>query len=197
MFKKFIEYIVKQFKKLFFNKPTSPRTKLDMAMDKLNAITDYIKHAKFPDSDTVLSGIASLEYVRFLKGNISRMRKCTDGKMFSLLHDDTLHILDIAICPDAEVQRHIDEIKKILSKPENINRDTSTTVCCSVVFAGSTKEYHYLVHDKHVSVGQYVYVPTGWEMELKVARVIKIQTIEEAKSPIPTPELKWVIGPAF
>lgn len=194
MIKRILRFLTEYIKKYFFGKSQHLPDDLLPVVESAERLVNVLELEYEKNVEGIFEYAKALEYSRIIRGNIKRMTKTTEVRLFLISYEDALWFAD-AICSmesicarcsqkAAEVKEHLKNMQKI--KTFDVPTEV---VLCSVVFGRNAKHYHYLAPKNKFTKGEYVKAPVGDSMTEKIARIVKITNIEDGK--IYTPEYKF------
>jgi len=159
----------------------------------------FLKSRRSKNRSEAVENTIALRYCQRLRKTIEYMRKTTELQRFTNLYNDALILANAVLSfehIDKRVRSDMDRIAVALEdmKRENTDFDEKEIVCYSVVFGFYRKEYFYLSHKGRYRIGQYVRVPVGDDMIVRIAKIVGVRPADECVSPVPLPELKAIMG---
>ena len=140
--------------------------------------------------------------VRGIKESITQMLHTEDPDVFSLKYADAVSFaeeLGESEYADERIKSAVDEIHgMLLDLRKSPKRPSSNGLTYySVTFRNKRRSYYYISDGKAYSVGQHVLVPAGEDMQIRVVRVVGVDTFRADNVPMPVEDVKTIEGPAI
>ena len=77
---------------------------------------------------------------------------------------------------------------------DKIKRRNGDFIFCSVTFEKNGKDYYCLANDDAYEVGDYVFVPSAIDGQMKTVKIVKIEYFPEEDVPYPVSKMKHIIS---
>lgn len=140
--------------------------------------------------------------VRSIKECVAQMLHTEEPEIFSLKYADAVSFAEEIMrgeYTDERIKRAIYELHQMLlnlRKPPQPAPENGL-IYYSVTFRNKRRTYYYLANGKTYSIGQHVLAPAGEDMQIRVVRVVGVDTFRAEDVPMPPEDLKIIEGPAI
>lgn len=176
MFKRIKRIVLKLLKPFSARKKTQSSNELEKSYKRADELACALRGASVGEKCEAVEIAAYKKQAEIICANIRRMMKTDDLYEFCTLYHDSLFLSENMYLQKGAHQKLSERAGEILKELKLLGKATACptggkAVCIKVTFGGGKKEYCYLAPENTYARGEYVCVPTGSEMSLKVACV--------------------------